>query len=71
MGAAMSSGQLRSYLAGKVSASMDCDRVKREAWRDDGNLVMMHDQIAALPLSDRQTLERIASRQYGVKTLKG
>ena len=67
----MSNGQLRSYLASRVVESMDCERVKREAWRTDGDLVLMHDQIAALPLSDRQMLERIASRQYGVKTLKG
>lgn len=65
------SGQLRSYLASRVSSDMDCDRVKRSAWRSDGNLVLMHDQISALSLDERRFIEQIATRVYGLKLVKG
>lgn len=65
-----SSGQLRSYLGSRAASSMDCERVKREAWRSEGDVVLMHNQIAALPLADRQVIEQIASRVYGVKIIK-
>lgn len=67
----MNSGQLRSYLASRVASSMDCERVKREAWRNNGDLVLMQDQIAGLAQDERSTIEKIATRQYGNKTLKG
>lgn len=67
----MSSGQLRSYLASRVVASMDTARIKREAWCNEGDFVLMADQIAELPLQDRQTIERIATRAYGVKLIRG
>lgn len=66
-----SSGQLKSYLGRQAASDMDCERVKREAWRADGDLVLMHDQIAALPLADRNAIAQIAMRVYGVKIIKG
>lgn len=66
-----SSGQLKSYLGRQAASEMDCERVKREAWRDNGNLVLMADQVAELPLADRRLIEQIATRAYGMKTLKG
>lgn len=67
----MSSGQLRSYLASRVVEGMDCERVKREAWCNNGDLVLMQDQIAGLSLDERCVLEKIATRQYGRTVLKG
>ena len=66
----MSNG-LRSYLASRVVESMDCERVKREAWCGEGNGVLMRDQIAELPLDDRRHIERIFSKIYGFRKVKG
>ncbi len=63
--------RLRSCLARYVADSMDMDKVKQDAWRNDGHLVLMHDQIEQLTLPERRAIEQIATRQYGLKTLKG
>jgi hypothetical protein len=65
------SGSLRSYLASRTASNMDCERVKREAWREEGDAVLMHDQIAELPLDDRRHIERIISKIYGFRKVKG
>jgi hypothetical protein len=62
---------LRSYLAKYAAQSTDVEAIKRDAWRNDGHLVLMNEQIAQLTLPERRAIEQIATRQYGLKTIKG
>lgn len=57
--------------ASLIKAEDKAQRIKRMAWQIDGDFVLMKDQMAMLSSADRKTIEQIATKIYGNRTVKG
>lgn len=54
-----------------IKAEDKAQRIKRMAWQHDGDFVLMSEQMAMLSSADRRTIEQIATKIYGNRTVKG
>jgi hypothetical protein len=61
----------RSPLARIQQTKIDYERIKREAWLDDGILVVAVEEVPDISWPDRQHLRNIGNRLYGRRAKTG
>lgn len=57
--------------ASLIKAEDKALRIKRMAWQIDEDFVLMKEQRLMLSAADRKDIERIATKVYGHRVLKG